>query len=134
MYKFIKIINKDTNKIIAEKVLVANSFWTRFKGLMLKTNLKDYDGILLYPCKAIHMLFMFISIDVIFMDINKKIIAIYSNLIPWISYTRYHTDAFYTLELRPGSISQNNLKIGNNLDFIDNEDFFKGVTNFSNKS
>ncbi len=37
------------------KLIVANTFWTRFAGLMLKPPLAKGTGLVIMPCNSIHM-------------------------------------------------------------------------------
>lgn len=65
------------------KLIVANTFWTRFAGLMLKPPLAKGTGLVIMPCNSIHMCFMCFAIDAIYFDENYRILKIVSNLKPW---------------------------------------------------
>ena len=52
------------------KIKIANNFFKRFLGLMGKKKLPGGEGLLIAPCKSIHMCFMRFSIDAIFIDKN----------------------------------------------------------------
>lgn len=66
------------------KLIVANTFWTRFAGLMLKPELAKATGLVIMPCNSIHMCFMRFAIDAVYFDKDYRIIKIVSNLKPWI--------------------------------------------------
>ena len=68
---------------IIEKVKVAKSFKDRLIGLMFAKSLGEYNGLLISPCRSIHTFFMRMSIDVIFLDKNYKIIKIIRRMKPW---------------------------------------------------
>lgn len=53
--------------VISEKCEVANSPVSRMVGLIGKTHLEDGSGLLLPRCKSIHMWFMSVPIDVVFL-------------------------------------------------------------------
>ena len=58
------ILNKTNNKVIKIKIVNANTFFKRFKGLMGK---KDIDFVMLFTDltdSSIHTLFMRFDIDV----------------------------------------------------------------------
>lgn len=59
-------------------IYIADSFWTRFMGLMGKTSeqVKEMGGLLIKPCSQIHMFFMKTSIDVIYLDKSNEIVEI----------------------------------------------------------
>lgn len=69
-------------EVIADKVRVADTFVTKFKGLMLKENLADGEGLLLKRCRIIHSCFMRVPIDVIYLSADNEIL--YSETVkPW---------------------------------------------------
>ncbi|WP_407454895.1 DUF192 domain-containing protein [Methanobrevibacter sp.] len=107
------IFNKTANELIDIKIINANSFFMRFKGLMLK---KDIDfAILFYDLKhsGIHTHFMRFEIDVYFLDKNK-IIFEKTTLKPWKLY-KPKKQASYILETKKDRLK---LKIGDKLEFI----------------
>jgi hypothetical protein len=60
------------------EVMVADNFWTRFKGLMGKKSetIEQMGGLLIKPCSQIHTFFMKCAIDVIYLDRDNRIIKI----------------------------------------------------------
>ncbi|MBU8908043.1 DUF192 domain-containing protein [Desertibacillus haloalkaliphilus] len=61
----------------------AQTFSKRLKGLMFRHKPLVNEGIVLYPCNSIHMFFMFIAIDVIFLDHHNQVIKAVPNVKPW---------------------------------------------------
>lgn len=107
------ILNKTTNELVNIKIINANSFFKRFKGLMLK---KDIDfAILFYDLKdsRIHTHFMRFDIDVYFLDKNKVVFE-KATLNPWKSY-KPKKQATYILETKKNELK---IRIGDCLDFI----------------
>jgi uncharacterized membrane protein (UPF0127 family) len=110
-------ITKGTN---LGKLELADSFMSRFLGLMFKNNLEG-GLILKLPSSrsrhgsAIHMFFMRFPLDIIFADSNKKIVDMVS-IEPWKTYTPI-APAKYVIEMKKGSINNFNLEIGDELDF-----------------
>ena len=49
------------------KICIANSFFKRFFGYMLRKN-PHHEAILITPCNSIHSFFMRFDIDVLFVD------------------------------------------------------------------
>lgn len=108
------ILNKTTNELINIKIMYANNFFKRFKGLMGK---RDIDFALLFcnlKDSSIHTFFMRFEIDVYFLDKNR-IVNDKVSLKPWRFY-RPKKQAKYILETKKDRL---NLKIGDKLDFID---------------
>lgn len=56
-------------------VRCADSFGTRFKGLMGEDALHEGEGLLLMNCGAIHCCFMKFPIDAVYFDRDGKVVA-----------------------------------------------------------
>ena len=107
------ILNKTNNEIINIKIVCADSFFKRFKGLMFKKNI-DF-GLLFenFIDSTIHTSFMRFEIDVYFLDENKVIFE-KATLKPWKFY-KPKKQASYILETKKDKLK---LKIGERLDFV----------------
>ncbi|MGN0177086.1 MAG: DUF192 domain-containing protein [Methanobrevibacter sp.] len=107
------ILKKTPQNTLKIKIAYANTFYKRFKGLMLK---KDFDeGPIFTNLKdsSIHTIFMRFEIDVYFFDENKVIYE-KTSLKPWKFY-RPKKQAKFILETKKDKLK---LKIGDCLDFI----------------
>ncbi len=62
---------------------VATSFATRFRGLMGVAELPPESGLLLPRTSSVHTHFMRFPIDVVFLDGERRIVAITPALRPW---------------------------------------------------
>lgn len=117
--KDILIINL-TKETKIGKVEVADSFFSRFMGLMFRKNV-DNGMLLKLPQSrsrhgsAIHMFFMRFPLDIVFADSDRKIVDMVT-IGPWKTYTPI-APANYVIELKTGSIKKFDLEIGDNLDF-----------------
>ena len=83
MTKMVTLINQTQNQPIADKVMVADNYWLRLKGLLGKKELNDGEGLWLKPCNSVHMFFMKIPLDLVFLDKDNKVIHLIENLKPW---------------------------------------------------
>ena len=91
-------------------VLVADTFWTRFKGLLGTSSLEESQGLLLCNCNSVHMIGMRYSLDIIYLDKDGMILKIVENLKPWqISCCWKAQD---TLEIKSGMIHRLGWKVG----------------------
>ncbi len=77
------IINKTTGKVISQREMVCDSFFSQARGLMLrgKRNL-----VMVFPSErkiSLHMFFVFYAIDVLIVDSAMKIVEIKRNLKPF---------------------------------------------------
>ena len=91
-------------KVLAERVRVADTFWSRFRGLMLAPSLPLGEGLLIEPCTSIHMMFMRFAIDAVFLDAGNRVVALYSRLRPWLRVSGWHRNAVKVIELPAGTI------------------------------
>lgn len=99
--KYVQVVNTNNNIVLADKVMVAETFILRLKGLLGKKSLEVGAGLLLYPCSSIHCYGMKFAIDAIFLDKDKQVLALYHWLEP--GQTAKATRAKYVLELEAGS-------------------------------
>ncbi|MCF0112282.1 MAG: DUF192 domain-containing protein [Erysipelotrichaceae bacterium] len=61
---------------------IADSFLTRFKGLMLRKNLGQNEGLLLKQCGSIHCCFMRFTIDVVYLNAAYEVLKV-ETVKPW---------------------------------------------------
>ncbi|MAT44525.1 MAG: hypothetical protein CL609_19495 [Anaerolineaceae bacterium] len=112
--------SNDLNNIVIHYVTPCTSFFSKFRGLMFKTNLAENEGILLIQEKsnkidsAIHMLFMNFDISVFWLDTNFFVVdkTIAKKWRPF--YIPKH-NAKYVLETHPRIFSM--INIGDQLSF-----------------
>ena len=104
---------------IASKVDIAKNFRSKTLGLMFRKNIPE-DYALLFMFKepevvGVHMLFMRFSIDVIFLDMDKKIIAS-AVLSPWIGYKQIKMVKYF-IEMKQNTIKKYGIKTGDIISF-----------------
>lgn len=107
-----KVYNSSKNQIIADDVKVAQNFFTRSFGLLLRKSLSENEGLIIKPCCSIHTFFMKFSIDVLFVNSKNQIIALYENVKPY-RILPIHLSSRYVIEFPSGSISSKNIENGN---------------------
>lgn len=115
------LLDKTTGKEIIGRVLVAEAHWQRLKGLMFEDPAK-FDYALVFPLEresianaAIHMLFVFFPIDVVYLSKGKKVVDIAKNLPPFsLGYAPKKPSKFF-IELPAGK--SNGIKTGDALDW-----------------
>jgi len=113
------LINKTKGSTLGY-VDMADSFFSRLLGLMFKVKL-ERGLILEIPSgrgrrgSGIHMFFMRIPLDVIFLDEGKNVVDMV-NLKPWQTYTPKKA-ARYVVELEEGAFKSSGVEIGDVLDF-----------------
>ena len=112
-----KIINKNRGTIIADSCMEANTFARRFLGLMGKKTLPEGSGLIIKPCNSIHMFFMRIPLDVIFIDKSNKVIYTIEDFKPW-RVSKIVRGAVCTIELPIGALKRSRTSIGDMLELV----------------
>ena len=77
-----RAVNKNSGKVLAADLLIADTPFARMKGLLGRDALRDGEGLLLRPCKGVHTFFMKFPIDVLFLDKDNRILETVHNLKP----------------------------------------------------
>ena len=97
-----------------ERLALANSFFTRLRGLMFRRRLSPDEALWLRPCNGVHTFWMLFAIDVIFLDRELRIVRLVENMRPF-RVTRPHRAARSVIELPAHTISRARLKVGDRL-------------------
>lgn len=92
-------------------IKIADSYWTRLKGLLFYKEPITEEGLLITPCNSVHMFFMRFPIDVVFLDEMNRVVKTVSDLKPWKIVPPVRT-AYAALELPAGTIAKKNIKKG----------------------
>lgn len=78
-----KLIDADTHQVLIETLEIANTIWTRFRGLMFRQTTPPSYGLLIQPCRSIHTMWMRMPIDVHFLSQDNTVLGLRQNLRPW---------------------------------------------------
>lgn len=98
------------------EILIADTFITRFAGLMFRKKLPASTGLFLAPCNSVHMCFMRFAIDVVYLDKEYTIIKVVKHLRPWIGMS-FCNHAWAVLEMVAGEAERCGCKEGEKLFF-----------------
>jgi uncharacterized membrane protein (UPF0127 family) len=102
--RYVQVWNPDRHAILGTRVGVADGWWHRLVGLSGRRELATGEGLLLRPCRAVHMFRMRFPLDVAFLDTCGRVVALYGRLTPG-ARTRWHRDAADALELPAGTFA-----------------------------
>ena len=95
-----RALNRTRDTCLATSVAVADTHWTRLRGL-LGLNAGDFGngcGLWIVPCHGVHTLGMGFAIDAIYLDRGMNVIHVESGLRPW-RFAPVRTNATSVLEL-----------------------------------
>jgi uncharacterized membrane protein (UPF0127 family) len=73
----------DDGTVVCEHCLLAETWFTRLRGLLGRNGLAEGEGLLLRPASSIHTAFMRFTIDAVFVDRENRIVKVAAELRPW---------------------------------------------------
>lgn len=109
--------NLTRGTVLADRVEVAASLWAKFLGLMGRRHLPAGDGLWLPSSNGIHMFFMRIPIDAVFVgralpDGARQVLSVHRSLRPWVGMVPLVRGADGCLELPVGTIDRSGTQVG----------------------
>lgn len=111
----VKNLSKDS--VLADQCSMADRFFTRFKGLMGVSHFPDGHGLLIKPCNSIHMFFMKIPLDIVFINKELQVVHTIDSLLPW-RMSPFVPGAFCVIELPAGTILKSGTTTGDYLSIL----------------
>lgn len=96
---------------LGTRVGIADTFWSRLKGLLGAPPLQPGEGLVLENCQAVHMFGMKQSLDVAFVGPEDRVIALYHELRPG-QRSKFHGKARRAIELPVGTLRNTGTRIG----------------------
>lgn len=100
-------------------IRLADSWWSRARGLLGRGELASGTGLLLTPCSSVHTIGMRHPIDVVFLRADGTVIKSVARLRPWRAATARGARA--VLELRAGTVSQYGIREGDRVGWNDDQ-------------
>ncbi len=76
------IVNVTRSTTLTRHADVADSFWSRGKGLIGRKRFPEDHGLVIRPCNAIHTCFSPFPIDVLYLDRQSRVFRILPSLQP----------------------------------------------------
>ena len=70
-------------QVVCERCLVADSPWTRMRGLLGRRGLESGEGLLIKPTGSVHTFFMRFPIDVVFLSRDGEVLKVSKALPAW---------------------------------------------------
>ncbi|KIL38352.1 hypothetical protein SD70_26860 [Gordoniibacillus kamchatkensis] len=111
-----KLVQPEDGFVLAERVLPAETFWRRLRGLLFTERFPEGCCLYLRPCRSVHTFWMRYDIDVVHVDGRMRITGMEPQLAPNKRGTVFrHTEA--VIELPAGTIARSRLQVGQTLQF-----------------
>lgn len=112
-----RILNSTRGTVVADRAEVARSFLARARGLMGRAKLPAGYALIIYPEWSIHMFFMCIPLDVLFVDAGSTVISLRESLPPWTPYAGVSPRrGRYVVELPAGAVRASRTEVGDRLE------------------
>jgi uncharacterized protein len=109
--------NQTRQAYLATALAVADTHWTRLRGLLgLRSNdFRNGSGLWIVPCHGVHTLGMGFPIDVVYLDRSMTVIYIQHDLQPW-RFAPVRTQAASVLELPGRTAAETNTAVGDKIE------------------
>lgn len=107
-------------KIIANRVVLADTAVSRMVGLLNRKTLKEGEGLIITQCRSIHMFFMKFPIDVIFIDKSGCVVGCVENIKPF-QLSKIYFCADRAIELSSGVIAKSNVQLKDKIEIVQNK-------------
>lgn len=106
-----RVLNATRGSTLGSRVAVADRWWLRLRGMLARPEPAPGEGLLLTPCRAVHMVGMKYPLDVAFLAPDGEVVALYHALAPR-ERTAWHAAARDALELPAGTLRDTETREG----------------------
>lgn len=105
--------NVTRGTVLGNRIRIANSFWSRFRGLMGRRQINRGEGLWITSTNSVHNLFPILpdAIDVIFLDDRNQVVRTCPHLKRW-RISPIVRGATVALELPDGVIAESDTRVG----------------------
>ena len=111
------LLNRSKQTVLASEVQLADTSWTRMKGLLGRTS-DDFSagkGLWIDPSQGVHTIGMKFPIDVVYLDSKHRVIHVSHSLAPFrIAALKFKARS--VIELPAGTLAQTETDIGDVLE------------------
>jgi len=112
--KTMRIINRTRRTLVGDDVRLVDTWVGRLRGYLGRDKPRKGQGILLFPCKAVHTFGMTFPVDVIFLDHEGRVLEVAANLSPG-GHSGPVKEAQYVLEVPPGTVEDTHTRVGDEM-------------------
>jgi hypothetical protein len=111
--------NRTRQTLLASAVALADTHWTRLRGLLglRASDFRNGYGLWIVPCHGVHTLGMGFPIDVLYLDRAMSVIHIQTEMRPW-RVAPVNMQAASVLELPSGATVETGTAVGDRIEVI----------------
>lgn len=109
--------NQSRQAYLATALAVADTHWTRLRGLLglAPSDFRNGNGLWIVPCHGVHTLGMGFPIDVVYLDHEMTVIHVQSQLRPW-RFAPVRAQAMSVLELPCHTVAETGTVVGDRIE------------------
>ena len=115
--------NRTRQAFLATALAVADTHWTRLRGLLglRSSDFRNGTGLWIVPCHGVHTLGMGFPIDVVYLDRAMTVIHVQPGLLPW-RFAPVRTQAASVLELPSRTAAETGTSVGDKIEITISKD------------
>jgi len=115
--------NQTRQAYLATALAVADTHWTRLRGLLglAADDFRNGSGLWIVPCHGVHTVGMGFPIEVVYLDRGLTVIDIRTEVRPW-RFTPVLRQAASVLELPCGTTSETKTTVGDKIEITLSQD------------
>ena len=115
--------NRTRQTPLATSLAVADTHWTRLRGLLglRPDDFRNGHGLWITPCHGVHTLGMGFPIDVVYLDRERTVVLVESELKPW-RFAPIRAQATSVLELPSRTATQTSTTVGDKIEITFEKD------------
>jgi uncharacterized protein len=114
--------NQSRQAYLATALAVADTHWTRLRGLLglAPGDFRNGDGLWIVPCHGVHTLGMGFPIDVVYLDHEMTVVHVQNQLQPW-RFAPVRAQATSVLELPCRTAAETGTVVGDRIEITINK-------------
>jgi uncharacterized membrane protein (UPF0127 family) len=111
--------NQTRQAFLASELEVADTHWSRLKGLMGRSAsaFAAGKGLWIVPCHGVHTLAMGYAVDVVYLDATLVVVHVEENVKPW-RVTPLRMDAATVIEIPCHTVWNTGTKVGDQIEIV----------------
>jgi uncharacterized protein len=112
-----RAFNKTRQLYLATDLAVADTHWSRLRGLLgtAEGDFGNGTGLWIRPCRGVHTLAMRFPIDVVYLDCAGKVVHVEHNLQPW-RFSPIRMQSASVLELPSHTVARTGTAVGDSIE------------------
>jgi uncharacterized membrane protein (UPF0127 family) len=116
-FRLAKVLNQTRQTDLASQLALADTHWTRLRGL-LGLGVDDFrngSGLWIRPCHGVHTLGMGFAIDAVYLDGSLTVVHVERELRPW-RVAPVRMQAVSVLELPSRTVAETRTEVGDRIE------------------